>query len=112
MNENSQIKFLILFCTILFSANCSWAYDEINLVPVESNKIEIPKSYVDNLEKINLEKSQLKQKEKSVYFESEEDVFENKAGKAFSKFINDKAINNKINRMYSDIESKYLDEDY
>lgn len=39
----------------------------------------------------------------SYYFTQEEDVFENRAGKIFSNFVNDKVINNKVNKFSSKI---------
>ena len=84
----------------------------MNLLLTEVNSIQIPQTTQEILQKEKeLRESLTTDREKMPnYFEPEEDTFEHKAGKILSKIINDKAINNKINTLYSDIETKYLDE--
>jgi hypothetical protein len=103
---------LILFLFICF-VGTSFAYEEVILNPVEKTTLTVPKANSIILEKEDCEDYIYQRKEeKSMYFEAEEEMFENKSGKMFSKFINEKVINNKLNRMYSDVESKFLDGEY
>ena len=91
----------------------TYGYEEVRLITNERTTLSIPKSNFEITEEIEKENAYYtRREEKPLYFEEEEDVFDNKAGKIFSKFINEKAINNKLNRMYSEIESKYLDDNY
>ena len=40
------------------------------------------------------------------YFDVDEEIFETKSGQVFSKFVNDKLINNKLNKFSSKIEQR------
>lgn len=103
---------LIIFLFFVFIAR-SFAYEEVILNPVEKTTLTVPKANSIILEKEDCEDYIYQRKEeKSMYFEAEEEMFENKSGKMFSKFINEKVINNKLNRMYSDVESKFLNGEY
>ncbi|MBE7710744.1 MAG: hypothetical protein E7Z92_01245 [Cyanobacteria bacterium SIG31] len=112
MSKKKLASFIFLF-VFIFASKATLAYEEVNLTPTEIKMLEVPKSKGEVLEEINRENNaRQKREEKSIYFDAEDEVFENKAGKAFSKFINEKAINNKLNRMYVDVESRFLDDNY
>ncbi len=93
--------FLTLFIFLFFiTAVYAGNFDEVGLTDYRIEKISTPKIY--NYEKkynINPELEDIEYE--STY--SDEDVFESKAGKAFTKFINNKVINNKINNYTSKI---------
>ena len=111
-----KYRFLIgflLFLIISTFTNTSFGFEGVTLIPTERKTLGVPRSKGEMLEEINRENlARQKKEEKSSYFEAEEEVFESKAGKALSKFINEKAINNKLNCIYADVESRFLDEDY
>ena len=108
------MKKLILIAFLLFYIilpEIAYSYEEVRLIPCGMQSLSVPKSNYEMYEKDNND-FHIRKEEKSPYFEEEDEVFDSKAGKIFSKFINDRAINNKLNRMYSEVESKYLDTDY
>ena len=94
------MKFFFKICSfsIIFSlfANYSLAnnYETINLQDYEIKTLKTSECYsYEKHYSINPEEEDLE----PDYLYSDEDVFDNKAGKVFSKFINDKVINNKVN---------------
>ena len=110
--KNIDNLFIFLLVFLSFTAN-AFAYDEVILIPTERRTLSTPKTYFENIEKNEDENiSRIKKDEKSAYFDTEEEMFDNKAGRIFSKFVNDKVINNKLNRMYSEVETRFLDNEY
>lgn len=73
--------------------------EEVRLQNYEIKTINIPK----NTEYEKIYSMNLDDDVDSYYFTQEEDVFENRAGKVFSNFVNDKVINNKVNEFSSKI---------
>ena len=67
-------------------------YEEVHLQSYDVKTLNAPKASYEKIYSLSPE-----EEVESYYFEQDEDVFENKAGKAFSKFVNDRVINNKIN---------------
>ncbi len=89
------IMFFILFSLCSISA---FAEEAVFLNQEEVVQLKIPTSNPE-LSGIEHEDVLYNSREKSSnYFEAEEDVFESKFGKSFSKFIDKKLINNKINK--------------
>lgn len=102
-----KICFISIF--ILFFTNYSCAFDSesLNLDTEEIHTLKVPNfspisRTIDN-EDVYINK---KQEERSNYFDIDEEVFENKSGQTFSKFINEKVINNKITNFSSKIEER------
>ena len=106
-------KFLLIIISLICGVFANtFALEEVNLLITEVNTIQIPQTSYEIMQKEKELKDALVSNRENMpnYFEPEEDTFENKAGRILSKFINDKAVNNKINTLYSEVETKYLDE--
>jgi hypothetical protein len=88
------MKYLTVLFLIFLGVNISYAndYEEVRLQSYDIKTLNTPKL---NYEKVySLEESD---EDEFSGFNDDEEVFESKAGKAFTKFVNDKVINNKIN---------------
>jgi len=72
------------------------------------NSLKVPETNSMRLERVNQrsEISSLRKYDDTEYFSTDEEVFEGKAGQVFSKFINDKVINNKLNTFTSNLGEK------
>ena len=74
--------------------------EEVRLQNYEIKTINVPKNTeYEKIYSMNPDDDDVD----SYYFTQEEDVFENRAGKVFSNFVNDKVINNKVNEFSSKI---------
>ncbi len=99
------MKFCKIFCFVLFSivfANFSLA-NALETVGLHDYEIKTLKAPDKNIYEKKYSLNPEIEETDPDYLYSEEDVFENKAGKVFSKFINDKVINNKINQFTTKI---------
>ena len=95
--RNLLFLFLIFFCVNISYANNQ---EEVHLQNYNVKTLSVPKASYEKIYSLNPE-----EEEDSYYFEQDEDVFENKAGKAFSKFVDNKVINNKINNFANKISN-------
>ena len=90
MKKIFRLLFILLFlsCQNICTANI----DTVNLVPEEIARIKVPQTH-------NISEMNKKDEDMDEYcgFYSDEDVFESKAGKTFSKIIDNAIINNKFN---------------
>ena len=88
------MKRLLFLFLIFFLVSKSYAngYEEVRLQNYDVKSLSVPKANFEKNYSLNPE-----DEVESYYFEQDDEVFESKAGKAFSKFVNDKVINNKIN---------------
>lgn len=95
---------IVLILVSLFVLSQSYAEESVSLEVSGFNNLKAPESMEARLERVNYrsEISTLSKYDKMDYFEAEEEIFESKTGQMFSKFINDRAINNKVNRLIAD----------
>lgn len=92
---------LVIF--LFFSISSSIAEEAVFLDTTDVLKLKAPKSFeIDMINSDN--EGDFFKKSESVVFDSDEEIFESKAGKFFNKFIDDKVINNKINKFSSNIK--------
>ena len=90
------MKIFLLFLTFLLTLNV-YAYDDvITLQNYSIETLEIPQTLEETLERTNDRENFVDEKEYELV-DSDEDVFENKAGRTLTKFINNRVINNKLN---------------
>ena len=96
MKKIFRLSILLLFlsCQSLCLANM----DTVNLTPEEITRIKVPQTH--NLSEINKKDDDI---DDYCGFYSDEDVFESKAGKTFSKIIDNVVINNKFNKYTNNI---------
>ena len=89
------MNYIFILFLIFFYTNISYA-NNIQEVSLQNYDIKTLKTPEINYEK---KYSIGDEEDDSEYFfsQEEDDIFENKAGKVFSKFINDRVINSKIN---------------
>ena len=102
MNKTMKKNFIIkITLSLIISSVLSTSYAEevINLNIRQINNLKVPESNESRLNRVNQrsEYSSFIDYDKIDYFTPEEEVFESKTGQIFTKFINEKAINNKIN---------------
>ena len=94
-----KILFVLILLICTFVQTKSFAnVDTVSLIPDEIVKINVPQT--QNLSDLNKREEDI---EDYAGFYSDEDVFESKAGKAFSKIIEHTVINNKINNYANNI---------
>lgn len=95
---------IVLILISLFVLSQSYAEESVSLEVSGFNNLKAPESMEARLERVNYrsEISTLSKYDKMDYFEAEEEIFKSKTGQMFSKFINDRAINNKVNRLIAD----------
>lgn len=103
------------FKTVIFLAlgtSIAFASDEAVILDTsEIFNLNMPTAMQDNLSQINNnEEAHYKSSKAPNYFDKDENVFETKFGQIFSNFIDDKAINNRINNYSSGFEKKILKE--
>ena len=74
-----------------------YAYDDvITLQNYSIETLEVPQTLEETLERANDRENFVDEKEYELV-DSDEDVFENKAGRTLTKFINNRVVNNKLN---------------
>ena len=101
----NKIKILLLFLFLNYSSVFAFE-DSVFLDTKDIFQLKPPSVFT--MEQINAEsEDSIYRKGESIYFESDEEIFETKAGKVFNKFIDDRIINNKINNFSTKVESKY-----
>jgi len=90
------MKIFLLFLTFLLTLNV-YAYDDvITLQNYSIETLEVPQTLEETLERANDRENFVDEKEYELV-DSDEDVFENKAGRTLTKFINNRVVNNKLN---------------
>ena len=102
-------KIILSIFIFVLAIPIALAYEEVSLDAEELNVLKVPKSPVLEYEKEHKENYSNSRYEN--YFDAEDDVFESKAGKTFSKFVNDVVINKKLNQKLSGYENMYLEKD-
>lgn len=97
-------KILVVFFVLFNVYVPAFAEDSVFLKQDEVVRLKVPAANPE-LSRIEYEDEMLyKPRTKgSNYFDEKESVFESRAGKAFSKFIDDWAIDNKINNYASKV---------
>ena len=97
---------LVFLCITFLTTSFALAEEAVILEPSGFNSLKVPETNSLRLERINQcsEISSLRRLEDAEYFNADDEVFETKAGQIFSKFVNDKVINNKLNTYSSKIE--------
>lgn len=97
---------LVLLFAIFLTTSFVLAEEAVILEASGFNSLKIPETSSMRLERVNQrsEISSLRKLEDAEYFNADDEVFETKAGQVFSKFVNDKVINNKLNTYSSKIE--------
>ena len=98
---------------LLFFANRSYASEEVIMLNADNiNRLNVPNS--PTLDYIYSRQNEVKYKnldDEDIYY-AEEDTSENKALKTFYKFIDDKMINNKLNKFTSSMIDEMETDDY
>jgi len=90
------MNIFLLFLTFLLTLNV-YAYDDvITLQNYSIETLEVPQTLEETLERANDRENFVDEKEYELV-DSDEDVFENKAGRTLTKFINNRVVNNKLN---------------
>lgn len=106
---NYYKHFGVLIILNIFCLQTIATENVVSLDAEEIIKLKIPQNNIDFNRDDNTKTGfMLKEKEESPNFFDDEEIFESKIGKKFNRFINEKAINNKLNQTFWDMEEKYL----
>lgn len=99
-------KLITVFCILFATCLVAKAFDE--------EEITLPAVVAPTLNTTNKAPSEYNynstKKSDNDHYDSGEEVFDSKAGKLFSKFVDETVINNKINRTYFNSESTFYEE--
>ena len=90
--------FIILTLIVFLFTTPSYAFDEeyIYLDSSEVQKLEAPDVNTDRMSAINQNGEFVIKENELGIFNADDEIFDTKAGQIFSKFIDDKVINNKF----------------
>ena len=100
---------MLMFISLPIS---SCAYEEVFLQTEGVSQLHVP-TYSEEIMRAEREhKENYASKRDENYFDKEEDVFESKAGRSFSRFVDNVIINNKLNQKITGYENRYLENEY
>ena len=102
------IKIFVCLWILFTGISAIYAEKAVILETTGFNSLRAPETNQMRLDRVNQqsEYSSLRKYDNVEYFSVDEEVFDSKAGQVFSKFVNDKVINNKLNSYTSNLGEK------